>query len=125
MEISPAMSYFTEYQRQSALRDWNRSFRTPPVCTANWNTEDHERWEESRKPLPPFAEWVKNQKPQQITVTLFGETETRTRVVAARSLKLLKRGGFKLIRERVRSSVGITAWHENSGFVAVSYKVLP
>ena len=48
-----------EYKRQQAIRKWNAGFRTPPVFTNKWTEEDWKKWEESKKPLPPFEEWVK------------------------------------------------------------------
>ena len=51
-----------EYDRIQAIRTWNAKFRTPPVLTAGWREEDWERWRESRKPLPSFEEWMKQQE---------------------------------------------------------------
>ena len=48
-----------EYNRIQAIREWNAKFRVPPVCTAQWTDEDFEKWLESRRPLPPFEDWVK------------------------------------------------------------------
>jgi hypothetical protein len=48
-----------EYNRIQAIRAWNARFRTPPVCTAQWNDADFQAWIDARKPLPPFEEWAK------------------------------------------------------------------
>ena len=48
-----------EYNRITAIRKWNANFNVPPVCTAKWEPDDWKRWENHKKPLPPFEEWVK------------------------------------------------------------------
>lgn len=48
-----------EYNRLQAIRAWNAKFRVPPVCTAQWTDDDFKTWEDSKKPLPPFEEWIK------------------------------------------------------------------
>jgi hypothetical protein len=49
-----------EYDRLQAICAWNAKFRTPPVCTSYWNDEDFKKWEDGRKPLPPFEDWLKS-----------------------------------------------------------------
>ncbi len=51
-----------KYDRLQSIREWNAKFRVPEVCTAKWTADDHQRWEDGRKPLPPFEEW-KTQQP--------------------------------------------------------------
>jgi len=33
----------------------------PPVCTVYWTEKDWTNWFESRKPLKPFDDWLKDQ----------------------------------------------------------------
>jgi hypothetical protein len=49
----------SEYNRIQAIREWNAKFRTPEVCTKLWTDGDFQNWLDSRKPLPPFEEWIK------------------------------------------------------------------
>ena len=51
------------YAEAQAIRTWNAKFNVPPVCTALWTPEDFKRWEDGRKPLPPFEEWKESQMP--------------------------------------------------------------
>lgn len=64
-------------------------------------------------------------KTSLIRLTAFGETTTESRDQAATYCRILRKAGFRLVRDRVRSCVGITAWHGDSGFVAVSYRITP
>jgi hypothetical protein len=50
-----------EYDRLQAIRTWNAKFRTPEACTRYWNDEDFKKWEEGRRPLPPFEDWLKSE----------------------------------------------------------------
>lgn len=115
------------YTKAKAIREWNARFTVPPVYTGAWDESDWQRWEASRKPLPEFHAWLGAFKPESVNVTMFGVTTSKSRKQAAYTLRVLRRTGFRLVKERVRSAVGITAWNdtENVGFVAVAYKSLP
>jgi hypothetical protein len=50
-----------EYGRLQSIREWNARFNTPPVCTHYWKDEDFKKWEEGRRSLPPFDDWLKSE----------------------------------------------------------------
>lgn len=64
-------------------------------------------------------------KTKLVNLTAFGESTVKNRDQAAAYCRLLRKAGFRLVRDRVRSCVGITAWDGDSGFIAVSYRITP